>query len=83
MMDVYTYSTYIGARNKCIMAVLIDTGIRNFKLWQLKIGDVRESVIYIMEKRNKERVVPISQYSKKVIIRYERIRTAYLKVYRS
>lgn len=32
MMDVYTYSTYIGARNKCIMAVLIDTGIRNFKL---------------------------------------------------
>lgn len=32
MMDVYTYSTYIGARNKCIMSVLIDTGIRNFKL---------------------------------------------------
>lgn len=79
MMDVYNYSSYIHARNKCIMAILIDTGIRNFELCQLKITDIRETVIYIMGKGNKERVVPISPYLKKIMIKYERIREGYLK----
>ena len=69
MMDVYNYSSYIHARNKCIMAILIDTGIRNFELCQLKITDIRETVIYIMGKGKKERVVPISPYLKKIMIR--------------
>lgn len=79
MMDVYNYSSYIHARNKCIMAILIDTGIRNFELCQLKITDMRETVIYIMGKGKKERVVPISPYLKKIMIKYERIREGYLK----
>ncbi len=79
MMDVYNYSSYIHARNKCIMAILIDTGIRNFELCQLKITDIRETVIYIMGKGKKERVVPISPYLKKIMIKYERIREGYLK----
>lgn len=79
MMDVYNYSSYIHARNKCIMAILIDTGIRNFELCQLKITDIRETVIYIMGKGKKERVLPISPYLKKIMIKYERIREGYLK----
>lgn len=79
MMDVYNYSSYIHARNKCIMAILIDTGIRNFELCQLKITDIRETVIYIMGKGKKERVVPISPYLKKIMIKYEGIREGYLK----
>lgn len=79
MMDVYNYSSYIHARNKCIMAILIDTGIRNFELCQLKITDIRETVIYIMGKGKKERVAPISPYLKKIMIKYERIREGYLK----
>lgn len=79
MMDVYNYSSYIHARNKCIMDILIDTGIRNFELCQLKITDIRETVIYIMGKGKKERVVPISPYLKKIMIKYERIREGYLK----
>ena len=79
MMDVYNYSSYIHARNKCIMAILIDTGIRNFELCQLKITDIRETVIYIMGKGKKERVVAISPYLKKIMIKYERIREGYLK----
>ena len=79
MMDVYNYSSYIHARNKCIMAILIDTGIRNFELCQLKITDIRETVIYIKGKGKKERVVPISPYLKKIMIKYERIREGYLK----
>lgn len=79
MLDVYKFDSYINARNKCIIAVLFDTGIRNLELCNIKRADVRESTIYILGKGNKERLVPISPYLKKVMIKYERIREAYLK----
>lgn len=79
MLDYYNMSSYIGARNKCIMAILFDTGIRNLELCNLKRTDVRETTIYIFGKGRKERVVPISPYLKKVMIKYERMRYSYLK----
>ena len=45
MLDVYKYNSYINARNSCIIAVLFDTGIRNFELCNLKKIDVRETTI--------------------------------------
>lgn len=71
--------TYINARNKCVMAILFDTEIRNAELCKIKRLSVRETVIYIDGKGNKERVVPISPYLKKIMIKYERIRDAYLR----
>lgn len=79
MLDTYKFDSYISARNKCIMAVLFDIGIRNLELCNLNKLDVRESVIFILGKGNKERLVPISPYLKKVMIKYERIRDTYLK----
>ena len=78
MLEYYKLSSYMDARNKCIMAVLFDTGIRNFELCNLKTLDIRETVIHIMGKGRKERVIPISPYLKKIMIKYERIRDAYL-----
>lgn len=54
--------TYINARNKCIMAILLDTGIRSTELCKIKGLSVRETVIYIDGKGNKGMVVPISPY---------------------
>lgn len=53
MLDVYKYDSYINARNRCIIAVLFDTGIRNFELCNLKRIDVRETTIFILGKGNK------------------------------
>lgn len=61
------------------MALLFDTGIRCLELCQLKRLDVKETVIHVLGKGNKERVVPISPYLKRIMIKYERIRDAYLK----
>lgn len=58
MLDVFKMTTYMGARNRCIIAMLFDTGIRNFELCNLTKLDVRETVIYVLGKGNKERVVP-------------------------
>lgn len=79
MLEYYDFSSYMNARNKCIMALLFDTGIRCLELCQLKRLDVKETVIHVLGKGNKERVVPISPYLKRIMIKYERIRDAYLK----
>ena len=79
MLEYYDFSSYMNARNKCIMALLFDTGIRCLELCQLKRLDVKETVIHVLGKGNKERIVPISPYLKRIMIKYERIRDAYLK----
>ena len=71
--------SYINARNKCIMSVLIDTGIRCSELCNIKTTDVKEITIYIFGKGRKERIVPISAKLKKIMIKCERIRNSYLK----
>lgn len=78
MLEHWKFSSYLHARNKCIIAILFDTGIRNLELCQLKKIDVKETVIHIMGKGRKERVVPISPYLKRIMIKYERIRETYL-----
>ena len=79
MLDAYRMDTYMNARNKCIISILLDTGIRNSELCNIKNIDVKETVIYIFGKGRKERIVPISPYLKKIMIRYERMRDNYLK----
>lgn len=79
MLDSYKMDTYINARNKCILAVLIDTGIRNSELCGITMIDVKETVMLIFGKGRKERIVPISPMLKKIMIKYERIRAEYLR----
>lgn len=79
MLSVYGTRTYLEARNKCIMALLFDTGIRNFELCSMTHSNVRESVIKIDGKGNKERVVSISPMLKKIMMKYERIKDHYFK----
>ena len=79
ILNAYRMDTYMNARNRCIVSVLLDTGIRNSELCNIKKMDVKETVIYIFGKGRKERIVPISPYLKKIMIKYERIRDNYLK----
>lgn len=77
MLDVFNFKDYYNARNKCMLAILFDTGIRNYELCQLTILDVRETVIKIIGKGNKERYVGISPTLKKIMLKYERTREFY------
>ena len=53
MPNVYKEKKYVDIRNKCIMAVLFDTGIRNLELCTLGMLDIKETVIYIKGKGRK------------------------------
>lgn len=79
MLKVYDYSNYLNARNKAIMAFLIDTGARNFETCSIKNIDIKENYVVIHGKGKKERQVAISPQLKKIMIKYERIKDFYFK----
>lgn len=79
MLKAFNYSDYLNARNKCIIAFLVDTGARNNETCQLKTPDIKENFITIFGKGKKERVVPISPILRKVMMKYERFKECYFK----
>lgn len=79
MLKQWDFESYYNARNKAIIATFFETGIRNLELCFLSITDIRERVILVHGKGNKERYVPISPALKKTLIKYERMRTNYIK----
>lgn len=80
MMKVYTGSDYLVIRNKAIMGFLFDTGIRCLELCSVKNIDVKENNLLIKNgKGNKQRIVAISPYVKKLILRYVKCRDSRFK----
>lgn len=74
MIGVFSYKTYLEARNKAIIAMLADTGIRAMEIRGLKTVNFSETTILVNGKGNKERLVFISPALKRILIKYERIR---------
>ncbi len=79
LLNYYNFSDYLNTRNKALIALLADTGLRNFEVCSLEIHNIKELHIVVKGKRNKERHVAISPYLKKHLIKYERIRDYYFK----
>lgn len=79
MLNYFKGNDYLSIRNKCIISMLVDTGIRNFELCTLKVSDLGETAIKISGKGNKERYVYISPMLNKILIRYNRVRDIYFK----
>lgn len=80
MMKVYTGSEYLVIRNKLIMAFLFDTGVRCLELCLITNGDVKEnSLIIRYGKGNKQRIVAISPYVRRLILRYIKCRDSRFK----
>lgn len=79
MLNAYKFTTYLNARNKMLVAFLIDTGSRNTETCSVLNEDIKERVILLRGKGSKERQVAISPLLKKYMIRYERIKDYYFK----
>ncbi|MDN3439961.1 tyrosine-type recombinase/integrase [Planococcus sp. APC 3900] len=79
MMEAFTYKTYLEARNKAIIAMLADTGIRAMEIRGLETVNVKETTILVNGKGNKERNVFISPALKRILIKYERMKKQYFK----
>ena len=75
MQAVFTERNYLEIRNKTMIIVLLDTGIRNVEICNLKVDDIRpDGSIYIYGKGKKERYVPVTPAVGKALKRYLRAR---------
>jgi integrase/recombinase XerC len=76
--DVEFEDSFCGLRDKLILVVFYQTGMRLSEIIHLENGDVREAEIKVLGKRNKERIIPISsnlnflikKYSEKKAIKF-------------
>lgn len=77
MSNYYQGHDYLTIRNKVIMLMLIDTGIRLSELTGLTEPQIKHDYIIIKGKGNKERVVPKSPLLSKWLVKYLAVRKAY------
>lgn len=80
MIEVYSGQSYLEIRNKTILCMLLDTGIRCSELCHLKLSDVGETTFKIYGKGKKERFVAKSPFMAKLLLRYLRCRESYFAV---
>ncbi len=80
MIKFYDGNDYLSVRNRLIMMMLFDTGIRISELTGLKKSQIREGYFTIYGKGRKERVVPQSPTVCKWMIRYDMAREAYFEL---
>ena len=67
MINYYKGTSFLQVRNKLIMILLFDTGIRNTELCTIKMVDLRENAISIYGKGKKIRYVPITPAIDKMV----------------
>ncbi|MCM3394828.1 MULTISPECIES: tyrosine-type recombinase/integrase [Cytobacillus] len=79
MIDAFTFKNYIEARNKAIIAMLADCGLRAMELRGLLNVNVKETSILVNGKGNKERLIFVSPALKRILIKYERVKTQHFK----
>lgn len=77
LINYYDYSDYLRARNRAILNMMFDTGIRTSELIGIKNDDIQVDRIKIQGKGNKERFVALSLELKKVLRRHDRIKDNY------
>ena len=78
MVDSYKTNTFCNLRDKLIMIVLLDSGIRCSELCNLKLSDISSNSIRIFGKGKKERYVPLTPTIHKYLLKYLRMRETYL-----
>lgn len=78
LLEFYKGNGFLSVRNKTMIALLFDTGMRCNEMILMKQEDVAEKYIIVKHgKGNKERVVPKSPYLSKQLMKYLRVRQGY------
>ena len=70
---------YLSIRNRVIMMIFFDTGIRVSELTQMKLEQIQDNYFIIHGKGRKERVVPKNPLVSKWLMKYLEIRKSYFE----
>ena len=66
--------SFFGLRDKLLITLFYQTGVRLSEIIELKEDDVRLDDIKVIGKRNKERIIPLSGKVKNLITEYRKIK---------
>ena len=77
ILGFYSGRTYLEIRNRTMLAMFFDTGMRLSEVINLKWEQVREEYILVYGKGAKERLVPISPYLAKALLQFRQTRDSY------
>lgn len=66
-LEPFFENDFDGVRDRLMFEILYQTGIRSNELIQLKVNDVQIDQIKVLGKRNKERLIPVSNELHKLI----------------
>lgn len=84
MIQFYDGKDFLEVRNKTIIMLLFDTGMRCNEMILMEPEDIKPDYILVKHgKGSKERVVPKSPALSKQLMKYRTLRDAYLKEYPS
>lgn len=79
MLNYYSGRDFLSIRNRTILAMMFDTGMRINEVITLCPDQLREDHILVHGKGNKERVVPVSAYLGKALMQYQMARESYFE----
>ncbi|MBQ8952782.1 MAG: tyrosine-type recombinase/integrase [Clostridia bacterium] len=77
ILNFYSGRTYLEIRNRTMIAMFFDTGMRLTEVITLKWEQVREEYILVHGKGAKERLVPVSPYLAKALMQYRQTKESY------
>lgn len=70
-------TSFMDVRDKAILTMLFETGIRCLELCMIKPEDIHDDYIIIHGKNHKQRVVPITPILKKALMKYDAAKQSY------
>lgn len=79
MLEYYDNKSYLACRNRTIITMFLETGIRCKELIDMQPEDLTDTYILVHGKNHKERLVPVTPYLGKQLIKYRTRREAYIE----
>lgn len=72
VMKAFKQTTEMGLRNLCLIALLLDCGLRRNEALYLDYDNIHisQGIIKVLGKGQKERIVPLGLYTKRLLIKY-------------
>lgn len=64
---------FLSVRDKAILTMFFETGIRCWELCCIQKADIHEDFVVIQGKNHKQRVVPVTAILQKALLRYDRV----------
>ena len=79
LLNYYKGQDFLSMRNKTIIALLFDTGMRLAEVTSLLPEQIHDDYILVHGKGNIERLVPVSPFLAKQLLRYRVVRESYFE----